>query len=175
MKMMRTMVLKTIKILGVAQLLIFATFFISHAFYANVQVAALSSFFIMLGSFYAYKKMIDSQVASKSYEVDRDELDIIDDPHGLYDETPLNEAAPEDLDLKQIVKEERAKIKTFSLSAMKEGGSAGFSIYRLVPYIFLVLGFIALKNNHILDISIYLPSLLLGIIVGYMGSKEAFS
>ena len=168
------MVLRVIKILGVVQILIFATYFISNSFYANLQVASLSSFFIILGSVYAYKKMIESQVEIKSYEVDRDALDIIDDPHGLYDETPLNETPAEDLDLKQIVKEEKAKIKTFSLSAMKEGGSAGFSVYRLVPYLFLVLGFIALKNNDILDISIYLPSLLVGIIVGYISSKEIF-
>ena len=175
MKMMRTMVIRVIKILGVAQIIIFATYFISSTFYANLQVAATSSFLIMLGSFYAYKKMIKTQVATKSYEVDRDELDVIDDPYELYDDTPLNEADPEDLDLQQIVKEEKAKIKTFSLSAMKDGASAGFSAYRLVPYVFLVLGFIALKNNNILDISIYLPSLLVGIIVGYISSKEIFA
>jgi len=171
--MMRTMVKKAIKILAVAQLFIFATYLVSGSFYANLQVAALSSFFIMLGSFHAYKKMINSQVSTKSYESDRDALDIIDDPHGLYDE--VQEIAEEDLDLKQIVKEERAKIKTLSLSSLKDGGSAGFSPYRLVPYVFLVLGFIALKNNNILDISIYLPSLLVGIILGYISAKEIFA
>lgn len=163
------------KIIIIVQLLIFTTYFISNTFYANLQVAFLSSFFIILGSFYAYNKMVKSQVVSKNYESDRDALDIIDDPHELYDETPLNDAPAEDLDLKEIVKEEKAKIKTFSLSAMKEGGSAGFSVYRLIPYVFLVLGFIALQNNSILDISIYLPSLLVGIVVGYISSKEIFS
>ena len=167
--------LKAIKILGFTQFLIFTTYLISSEFYANLQVAFLSSFFIIVGSFYAYNKMIKSQVVSKSYETDRDVLDILDDPHGLYDETPLNDAPAEELDLKEIVKEEKAKIKTFSLSAMKEGGSAGFSVYRLVPYVFLVLGFIALENNNILQISVYLPSLLVGIIVGYISSKELFS
>jgi len=172
MKTMRTMVIKVIKLLSFVQVLIFATYFVSSSMYANIQVAFLSSFFIMLGSFYAYKKMIVSKVDTKSYEIDRDELDIIDDPHGLYDETPVNDAAPEELDLREIVKEERAKIKTFSLSTMKEGGSAGFSAYRLVPYVFLVLGFIALKNNNILEISIYLPALLVGIVIAYISSKE---
>lgn len=163
------------KIIIIVQLLIFTTYFISNTFYANLQVAFLSSFFIILGSFYAYNKMVKSQVVSKNYESDRDALDIIDDPHELYDETPLSDAPAEDLDLKEIIKEEKAKIKTFSLSAMKEGGSAGFSVYRLIPYVFLVLGFIALQNNSILDISIYLPSLLVGIVVGYISSKEIFS
>lgn len=173
--MMRTMVLRSIKILAVVQLLIFLTYFVSSSFYANVQVASLSSFFIMLGSFYAYNKMVKSQVESKNYKEDRGTLEIIDDPHGLYDESSLNETPAEELDLKQIVKEEKAKIKTFSLSSMKDGGSAGFSVYRLVPYVFLVLGFIALKNNNILDISVYLPSLLVGIVFGYISSKELFS
>jgi hypothetical protein len=38
-----------------------------------------------------------------------------------------------------------------------------------------VLGFIALKNNELLDIAIYLPSLLIGIIVGYRSGKEVFA
>ena len=167
--------MKFLKILIVSQLLIFLTYFISLNFYANLQVAFLSSFFVMLGSFYSYRKMIINRVEAKSYIDNRDELDIIDDPHDLYDETPLNEAPAEELDLKQIVKEEKAKIKTFNIKSLKDGASAGFSMFRIGAYIFLVLGFISLKNNDILDISIYLPSLLFGIIIGYFSSKELFA
>ncbi|QFR50443.1 hypothetical protein FJR48_05690 [Sulfurimonas lithotrophica] len=117
--------------------------------------------------------MVDSKVKTESFESERDALDVIDDPHELYDETPLNDS--EELDLKQIVKEEKKKIKTFNLKSIKEGGSASFSLFRLGGYLFLVLGFIALKNNEILDISVYLPSLLVGIIVGYIASKEIFA
>ena len=170
--MMRTMVKKTIKILGLVQALIFATYFISPSFYANVQVSSMSSFFIMLGSFYAYKKMIKSQVLTKSYEDDRDTLDIIDDPHGLYDETPINDTPAEELDLREIVKEEKAKIKTFSFKSIKHGARGSVSLYRIFPYIFLILGFISLKNNEVLDLGIYLPSLLLGIVVGSLVSKD---
>ncbi len=167
--------MKFFKIIIASQLLIFLTYFISLNFYANFQVAFLSSFFVMLGSFYSYKKMISKRVETKSYIENRDELDVIDDPHDLYDESPLNEAPVEELDLKQIVKEEKAKIKTFNLKSMKIGASAGFSMFRLGAYLFLILGFISLKNNDILEISIYLPSLLLGIVVGYFSSKELFS
>ncbi len=166
--------MKFFKIIIISQLFIFLSYFISLNFYANLQVAFLSSFFVMLGSFYSYKKMISKQVEAKSYIENRDELDVIDDPHDLYDETPLNEAPYEELDLKQIVKEEKAKIKTFNLKSMKNGARAGFSMFRIGAYLFLVLGFISLKNNDILEISIYLPSLLLGIIVGYFSSKELF-
>ena len=175
MTMMRIMVKKLIKFILITQLFIFASYFISLNFYANLQVAFLSSFFVMLGSFYSYKKMVSKQVESKSYVENRDELDIIEDPHDLYDETPLNDAPAEELDLKQIVKEEKAKIKTFDFKSMKDGARAGFSMFRIGAYLFLVLGFISLKNNDILEISIYLPSLLLGIVIGYFSSKELFS
>lgn len=116
--------------------------------------------------------MIQTQVEAESYEEKRDLLDDIEDPHELYDDEPINNAPVEELDLKAIVKEERAKIKTLSLNSMKHGARGSVSLFRLVPYLFLVLGFIALKNNELLDIAIYLPSLLVGIIIGSIASKE---
>lgn len=172
---MKTQYTKAIKLIAITEFLILLTYFYSKGFYANLQVAFLSSFIIMLGSFYAHRKMVKHKIGTQAYESERDPLDIIDDPHELYDEEPLNEAPVEELDLKQIVKEEKKKIKTFNLKSLKEGSSASFSIFRLGGYLFLVLGFIALKNNEMLEISIYLPSLLIGIIAGYIFSKEIFS
>jgi len=170
----RTQYIKAIKIIAATQFLILLSYFYSKSFYANIQVAFLSSFIIMLGSFYAHRKMVNSKIKTESYQSERDALDMIDDPHELYDEEYINEADAQDLDLKQIVKEEKKKIKTFNLKSLKEGGSASFSLFRLGGYLFLVLGFIALKNNDILQISVYLPSLLVGIVVGYIFSKEIF-
>ncbi|MDF1883303.1 hypothetical protein JHD49_05055 [Sulfurimonas sp. SAG-AH-194-C21] len=116
--------------------------------------------------------MIITKVDAEAYESDRDLLDTIEDPHGLYDGEAINEAPAEELDLKTIVKEEKAKIKTFSVKSMKHGARGSASVFRIVPYIFLVLGFIALQNNHLLDLSAYLPSLLIGIVVGTLVSKE---
>lgn len=172
---MKEQYIKAVKIVAATQLLIFCSYFVSVEFYTNIQVAFLSSFIIMFGSFHAHKRMVDSKIKTKSFESDRDALDLIDDPHELYDETPLNDAKPEELDLKQIVKEEKKKIKTFNLKTMKEGSSASFSLFRLGGYLFLVLGFIALKNNEVLDIGVYLISLLPGIIIGYLVSKEIFT
>ncbi len=186
--MMRTMVKKAISTFLVVQLVIVTTIFYSTAFFTNVEVAFLSSFFIILGSAFAYKRMVVSQVDSDTYEDKRDLLDEIEDPHELYDkvndevregtlgcDTSINEATAEELDLKQIVKEEKAKIKTFSLSSIKHGARGSVSFFRLVPYIFLILGFIALKNNDVLDLSLYLPSLLIGIVVGSIVSKDIVS
>ena len=166
---------KAIKLIAVTQLLVLVTYFISFGFYINVQVAFLSSLFVILGSSFAYRKMVNKKVESDSYEDKRDVLDEIEDPHELYDDEPINEAPVEELDLKEIVKEEKAKIKTFSLNSMKHGAKGSMSLFRLGGYIFLVLGFIALNNNHLLDIAVYLPSLLVGIIVGSVSSRELFS
>ncbi len=172
---MRIMVKKLISILGVAEGIILTTSLYSKALFANVQVASLSSFLVIVGASFAYKRMVDSKVTSETYEDDRDLLDEIEDPHELYDNEPINEAPVEELSLKEIVKEEKAKIKTFSLKSMKHGARGSVSAFRIVPYVFLILGFIALKNNEVLDLSFYLPSLLVGIIAGSLVSKEIAS
>ena len=161
--------------LFVVELLIISLYFLNRDIFINIQVAFLSAFFIILGSSFAYKRMVNTQVSSENYEDRRDLLDEIEDPHGLYDDEEINEAPAEELDLKAIVKEEKAKIKTFSLKSMKHGARGSVSLFRLVPYVFLILGFIALKNNEVLDLAYYLPSLLLGIIVGSVVSKEIIS
>ena len=56
--------------------------------------------------------MVKNQIDSDIVEDERDLLDEIEDPHGLYDNNPINEMPVEELDLKEIVKEEKAKIKT---------------------------------------------------------------
>ena len=170
--MMRITVKKTISILVVLEIIILATYFISYAAFINTQVAFLSAFFIILGSSYAYKRMVNSQIKSGNFEDKRDLLDTIEDPHELYDDTPINNAPYEELDLKSIVKEEKAKIKTFTVDSAKYGARGSVSAFRLIPYLFLVLGFIALKNNELLSLWYYLPALTVGIIIGSVVSKE---
>lgn len=167
-----TTVKKAISLILIIEILVIASYLYSFEFFINLQVAFASSLFIILGSAFAYRKMVQTQVQADSFEDKRDLLDDIEDPHELYDEEPINEAPVEELDLKEIVKEERAKIKTFNVKSMKHGAKGSISIFRLVPYLFLVLGFIALKNNDLLSIAIYLPSLLVGIIVGSVAAKE---
>jgi len=169
------MVKRVISTLGVAEGLVLATSLYSKVAFANVQVAFLSSLLVIVGSSLAYRKMVNNQVASESYEEKRDLLDSIEDPHELYDDKAINDADPDELDLKAIVKEEKAKIKTFSFKSIKHGARGSVSAFRIVPYIFLILGFIALKNNELLDLRFYLPSLAVGIIVGSLVSKEIAS
>ncbi len=175
MTMIWIMVKQSIKIILIAEFLVLLSYIISFEFYINLQVAFFSSLFVIIGSTIAYKKMVKNQIDSKIVEEKRDLLDEIEDPHGLYDDEPINETPAEELDLKEIVKEEKAKIKTLSVDSIKHGARGSVSAFRIVPYIFLVLGFIALKNNELLNIAVYLPSLLVGIVVGSIISKDTLS
>ncbi|WP_457743895.1 hypothetical protein [Sulfurimonas sp.] len=169
------MVKKIISIFLVVQLLILFTYLISYTAFINIEVAFMSAFFIIMGSSYGYRRMVDSQIEHGNYEEKRDLLDEIEDPHELYDNEPINYAPADELDLRSIVKEEKAKIKTFSVKSAKYGARGSASAFRLVPYVFLVLGFIALKNNELLSLWYYLPALTLGIVIGSVSAKELFS
>jgi len=163
---------KNIKIIAVIEFLILSAALIKFEFFINMQVAFLSSFFIIVGSAYAYQKMIKNQIMLENIDEKRDVLDEIEDPYELYEEEQTSSALDKELDLKAIVKEEKKKIKILNLKDVKKGARAGVSLFRLVPYLFLIVGFIALKNNALLDISVYLPSLFVGILAGYFVSKE---
>jgi len=165
---------KAISLILIVELIIIATQFISFEFYINLQVAFASSLLVILGASYAYKRMVSTHIEADLVNENRDLLDTIEDPHELYEENSINNAPVEELDLKQIVKEEKAKIKTLSIKSMKHGVRGSVSFFRIVPYVFLVLGFIALKNNELLNIAVYLPSLLVGIIVGSISGKTLF-
>ncbi len=173
--MMRTMVLKTIKLVGIVELLILATYLTSFELFINLQIAFLSSFFIILGAMFTYQKMVDTKVDANIVDGKRDLLDTIEDPYELYEDTPINDTPVEELDFKKIVKEEKKKIKTLSMKNIKYGAKGSFSPFRLVPYIFLILGFIALNNNDLLNVAIYLPSLLVGIVFGSIAGREVFA
>ncbi|MBA1432025.1 MAG: hypothetical protein FAF04_00160 [Epsilonproteobacteria bacterium] len=162
---------RAISIFLAAQLLIFISYFISVKIFANVETAFISAFLIILGASYAYKKMIMAKVAAGEYVEDRDLLEKIEDPHGLY-EGEINDAPTEELNLKEIVKEEKAKVKPLNVKNIKHGIKGSLSLFRLLPYLVLILGFIALKNNNILELWYYLPSLFFGIIVGAFVSRE---
>lgn len=160
-------------IFGVETIIAFFYFY-SYSYFINLQIAYLSALLIILGSMYAYKRMVVTQVQKDEYEDQRDLLDKIEDPHELYEEDAINNAPLEELDIKAIVKEEKKRIKTLNLKDMKKGSRASVSLFRLLPYAFLILGFIGLQNNGYMDLSIYLPSLLVGIVVGSLSGKELF-
>jgi hypothetical protein len=165
---------KSIKIFLGAELVVLATNFFSYQSFLNAQVAFLSSLFIFLGSMYSYKRLVDQRVPNEPViEDERDELDKIDDPHALYEEVKESEQSVEEL--KAVLKEEKKQMKGDNIKNTLSSSKATASLYRLLPYLFLVFGFIALKNNHNLSIMLYLLFLTLGMPVGYLIGKEIFS
>ncbi len=166
--MKRISVQKNIKIFLAAELLIVTTNFISYSFFLNAQVAFLSSFFVLMGSMYSYKKLVQTRVENEVFiDDDRDELDKLDDPHGLYEEQTVQE-------LQAVVAEEKKQMKTSNLKNVKTSSRATVSLFRVLPYLFLVVGFIGLKNNHYLELLPYLLFLSLGLPTGYLIGKSIF-
>ena len=168
---------RTIKLFIVSEVAIFALWFYSYAFFINFQVAFLSSVLILLGSTYSYKRLVDRRVASEDRPDDTDLLDKIDDPFDLYSEEISSEAMEvEEVDLKTVVKEEKQRLKENkqTLKNTAKSTPALVSIFRVVPYLFLVLGFIGLKNNELLSLTPFLLGLGVGIVVGLFMGRALF-
>lgn len=163
---------KTIKIALLSELMILSFWFYSFTVFINFQIAFVSSVLILLGSTYSYKRLVERRVASEERPDDIDIMDKIDDPFDLYSEDIRQEELPQDeaVDIKALVKEEKKRIKVQNVKNTAKSAPALLSIFRVLPYIFLILGFIALKNNALLSLMPYLIGLGFGIVAGlYMG------
>ena len=171
--MMRILVKKSIKILLLTELLVIASNSVSYGFFLNAQIAFLSSLVILLGSMYSYQKLVAQRVESEMFVDDeRDDLDKIDDKYELFDESEVQEQSVEEI--KAVLQEEKKQLKSDSFKNIKASSGATVSLFRIVPYLFLVIGFIGLQNNHRLELLPYLLFLSLGIAVGYFLGKELF-
>lgn len=133
-------------------------------------VALFSSMLIVLGSLYAYRNMIQSRVGDVDVSDTKDAIDMMDDPYDLYEE----EREQEITDIKTMIKEEKARQKGNVLKNTTQNASAMVSVYRLIPYAFLIIGFIALKNSNSLLILPYLIGLAAGVPLGYLLAKKLF-
>jgi pilus assembly protein TadC len=137
----------------------------------NFELAFFASMFIIFGSFSGYKRMVQRRLDAGE-GLDDVLLEKIEDPYALYeDEASVND---EEADLKEVIKEEKKRLKqnkeTFKKTVKSTTGI--LSPWRFLPYIFLVLSFIALNNNHILDIFAFLLGLGLGILSAVIIGKS---
>ena len=166
--------IKAIKILALFQGALLLLWLVSFELFINAEVAFFSAFFIMMGSMYSYSRLVNKRLAAG--EGGNDEmLEKIDDPYDLYDEGPIAEQpSPEDVDIKAVIKEEKKRLKANTGKNVKTTAPAMVSLFRLVPYIFLVLGFIGLKNNDLLALWPYLIALGVGVVAGLMTGKSLF-
>lgn len=134
---------------------IYAIFFQDKIWLVNTQVAFISSLLITIASFISYKKNIQNRLQNFDYSKvsqidDRDKIDEIDDPFDLYSE--YEEIKEEDLTpqkIKEIINEEKSKIKKNPIKNTVFSASGFLSIYRILGYVILIFGFFVLNNNKI--------------------------
>ncbi len=153
-----------IRIFLIMQAIILLLLLSSFQAYINFEIAFLSSLSIILGSMYSYSNLINKSVHSGETPLSEDLIESIDDPYDLYSEEI---AYDENMKLKEIIKQEKKRIKGNSIKNLKVGSGALVSWYRIVPYIFLIIGFIGLNNNQFLSLLPYLSGLGVGIVGGY--------
>eukprot|EP01029_Cantina_marsupialis_P023604 TRINITY_DN592211_c0_g1_i3.p1 TRINITY_DN592211_c0_g1~~TRINITY_DN592211_c0_g1_i3.p1 ORF type:complete len:205 (+),score=25.68 TRINITY_DN592211_c0_g1_i3:605-1219(+) len=138
-------------------IIIYSVLFQNLNWLLNTQVAFLGSLFVTLASFLSYRRNITNRLSN--YETnenelkldDRDKVDEIDDPFDLYSEDP-EPVREEDLTpekIKEIIQEEKSKVKKNSIKNTIFATGGFVSVYRIAGYVALVVGFFALNNNKI--------------------------
>ncbi len=156
--------------------LVFALFLFVQGYWywlLNFELAFMSSMLIVFGSFHGYKNLVQRRI-DVGEGSDDSLLEKIEDPYELYEEEVTQE---ENLDLAEVVKEEKARLKankeTFKKTIKSSAGL--FSPWRFVPYGVLILSFIGLNNNKILDITVFLIGLGLGIVSAIFIGVKSFN
>lgn len=135
-------------------LIIYSFYFKNIIWLINTQVAFISFLFISIASFISYRKNIKKRVENldllRSENEDVDMIDKIEDPYDLYSD--IIESNKDDLnaqEIKEIIKEEKAKVKAQTFKNTIFSASSYLSLYRLFGYAFLIFGFFILNNNKI--------------------------
>jgi hypothetical protein len=135
-------------------LIIYSLLFQSSLWLLNSQVAFLSSLLIIISSFLSYKRNIENRLSNLDFtqtqNETRDKIDEIDDPYDLYteyEEIPESELTPQKI--KEIINNEKSKVKRDTLKNTIFSASGFLSIYRVLGYGILIFGFFALNNNKI--------------------------
>lgn len=165
-RMMRSLLYGTLVLTLVCAAVLFA---LGHWYwFLNFELAFISSMLILLGTFVGYRRMVQKRVEAGE-GADESLLDEIEDPYALHDE----EETKEELTSAQLLQEEKARLKKSSqpLKNTLKSTSGIFSPWRFLPYILLIMSFVALNNNHILDIPAFLLGLAGGIVFAVLLSK----
>jgi len=177
--MVMTIMINILLRIALINLLFAGVLFIQGYWYwlINFELAFVSSVLIILGSFHGYKKMITRRLDTGE-GMNEALLDKLEDPYNLYDDEEKSEnfdiEDKAELDLASVVKEEKKRLKQDKQTIKKTIKSAPgvFSPLRFIPYALLILSFIGLNNNHILDVVAFLVGLGVGIAIAiFLGKK----
>ena len=127
----------------------------------SLFVAFGTTFLILLTSRISYKNYVNQKSKNFASLDDKDFIDKIYDPYDLYsDEVETGMSEKERLKESKkhigIVQNKKEIFKTIPVY---------LSIFRIFSYILLVIGFISLKDNNILEIGYYLIGVTAAIIM----------
>jgi hypothetical protein len=131
-----------------------------YIWFINAQIAFLSSSVVILASMFSYQYVVKKGLkAGAGVGDNRDTIHKLEDPYDLYDEDMKEEE--KELDLKEVVAEERAKLKKNRRSIWEstKDVKSSFSLYRIGAYTTLVLGFFYLNGSNSLTLFPYLIAL----------------
>ena len=106
----------------------------------NTQVAFFSTALIVLGSFIGYSNMVRRQIENGN--VGEDILKKYEDKFDLYDEE-------DEINEKELEKYKNKKLKWYE--ALLFSFKGGFNLVRILGYVFLIAGFLWLKNIGAFD------------------------
>ncbi len=128
------------------------SFFASRYFLLNSQLAFISSLFIVLGSFWGYKRVVQKRIDITG----RDSIDEIEDRFELYEETKPCDKSP-----REILEEEKARIKSkrAGLRHFVMGAGGFFSPFRLAGYGVLVVSILVLIRKGLFEPMSFLAGL----------------
>ncbi len=147
----------TLLIMNVLGSMIIVMFFKSTLLYA-FEIGFLSSALVVGASLFSYGRMVNTRVEHTIITLDdsKDVIDTLEDPYDLY-----SEEVKEEKPIKEMVKEERQKLKAQrrSLYETLKDTKAALSIYRLGAYVVLILGFLYLNRHGLLHIPTYIIAL----------------
>ena len=127
----------------------------------SLFVAFGTTFLILLTSRISYKNYVNQKSKNFASLDDKDFIDKIYDPYDLYSdevETGMSE--------KERLKESKKHIGIVqNKKEIFKAIPVYLSIFRIFSYILLVIGFISLKDNNILEIGYYLIGVTAAIIM----------
>jgi len=116
----------------------------------NSQIAFITSSLVIFASLISYRNMVNQRVEAEMVTMENS-CDTIDSGKEAY----------------KIINEEKQKLKQHNRSVWQitKDSRPSFSFYRLGAYSILIGGFFYLNNTHSLDITSYLISLSLPILI----------
>ncbi len=129
----------------------------------TTQIGFFSSALVMIASMASYRKMVEKRVAETVTVSDeeRDELDKIDDPHGLYESGDAARQESIKIDESAEASDEADIAKKRTPFEIIKDTRAFWSYYRAGAYLLLVIGFFYLNRHNYLHIPSYLFALAL--------------